>query len=112
MFQVGDLVRIKSKILNGMKYTWENTPQWTTFTSILKVKSFYASSYCQFDYPPSIGDHFNVLQEDLELATTNIKNVDADCSCSTRDLLNFGHKCGKKAPIDRLWIFKSVGSKQ
>lgn len=24
-----------------------------------------------------------------------------DCSCSTRDLFTFGHKCGRKAPIDK-----------
>lgn len=24
-----------------------------------------------------------------------------DCGCSSKDLLDFGHKCGRKAPIDR-----------
>jgi hypothetical protein len=38
-----------------------------------------------------------------EGSDTVVISTSDDCSCSTRDLLNFGHSkaCGKKAPIDR-----------
>jgi hypothetical protein len=35
------------------------------------------------------------------LETGPAKPVEKPCECTSRDMLTFGHKCGRKAPIDR-----------
>lgn len=100
LFKIGDKVRIKSKILENMKPFWGGTPEFDTFSGILEVKGI-TDSMVIFNYTSS-GGSFNLLEDEVEFAAL----LNPNCSCSIQDLMNFGHKCGKKAPIDKLWIFK------
>lgn len=43
----------------------------------------------------------NTLSPVVAFPPVKIGEVQADCSCSTKDLLWFGHKCGRRAEIDK-----------
>lgn len=89
-FGIGDTVKII-----GEK-AWTMNPY---LTGPFKIVAVNGDPDYIYEVELSDGSKLNYAEEMLE----EVKPTDPNdaCSCSTRDLLFFGHKCGRKAPIDK-----------
>lgn len=104
--KVGDLVIVKPELRPSYEATFADDPAVLKYLTgplkILAIDRTMSTDFAyEFAYPKGLdGTNFWLFEDEIDVYEGE-SAVSDSCPCSARDLLHFGHRCGRKAPIDR-----------